>query len=218
MVNICFPALAASHGLPCSGSTVNGMGDSITAGSLAGNISYFDIADVRPTYKANRAVSGSSGAQLTQNNALNAVLDTFSSTRCNPGVSIISFLFGYNDFSAGFTASNFISYMGAWIDARRSAGSKVLCITLLPSQDLAEPGYNAFRNTVNTTMVTWKQGGGGTFRCDGLADFAADVVMGPDNSPTVNPTYWNGLGPHPTSLGQQTLAAPFQSAIRALLP
>lgn len=187
-------------------------GDSITAGSgvPAGYPLLINVSSKRVVVD-DLGVGGSG-----MPNAPTTVIDNLVVTGSNCNV-VASELYGYNDFAVGHSTSQFLSELASWADARRTAGVLVICSTLLPSQDASASGYNAWRDTVNTTLVTYAPGGGGTQHCDGLADYASDSIMGPDNSPTVNPTYWQGLGPHPTTLGQQRLAAVIQPVLLSLL-
>lgn len=207
------------RGLTCQSNAVVAYGDSITFGSQANNVSYVAYAQPPPAYKYNGSVPGA-GMTGTGSDPgwakLDALTAGFIASRCSTAVVIASELFGFNDFALGRSTSFFLGTVSDWADARRAAGVKVICISLLPSTDASAPTYNAWRNTVNTTLTTWGPGGGGAQHCDGIADFGADATMGPDAAPNNTLLYADKL--HPTTLGQQTLAPIYQVAVQALLP
>ncbi len=198
---------------PCGSNIYIATGDSITTGVHSGNVGYVELAALgNQTVRVNTSISGSGMEQ-----AATTTIDGLVAQRCSSAIVVASELYGYNDYSVGDTTGSFLSELATWADARRLAGVKVIICTLLPSPDPAEPGYNAWRNTVNAALATYAPGGGGTQHCDALADFAADAIMGPDNSPNTNPSYWFDVV-HPNLLGQQRLTPIMQAALLSLLP
>lgn len=199
------------HGSTCWQNQWYAAGDSITKGDVVGGQSYVALAVLgSKTVKTNAGVNGSGMA-----NAATTIIDNLVLQRCNGGNVVASELYGFNDFTVGRTEAQFLAQVASWADARRSAGVLVICTTILPSTDATAPTFNAWRNNVNTTLVTYGPGGGGTQHCDGIADFAANSLVGPDSAPNNTLYYVDKL--HLTLLGQQTVAPIMQTAALVLL-
>lgn len=130
----------------------------------------------------------------------------------NPGARkfILSVLIGANN--QGLGSSAFLTSLASYLDARRTAGWKVVLCTLLPQTTV---GFNAFRNAVNAGINGWAPG----LHYDALADFAANGTVGIDgNGTTTGP--WNTTnysdGIHPTAAGQAILETIIRPVINAL--
>lgn len=92
----------------------------------------------------------------------------------------------------------------------------VLCTELpteLPLDNATKPEHNATRNILNNIYRTaWP----GAHALTAIIDFAADSIMGPDNSWSVNPTYWAGDQFHPSATGYARMATIAQPVLTAL--
>lgn len=187
-------------------------GDSITAGNHTGNVSYVSLIN-SGSYGGlvkswrNNAVGGSTVATL---NARAAALD--ASKPVPPLQPILTVMIGINDWAAGITVPNFLTSLAAYLDARRSAGWQVVLLTILPDTepDIGGVNANVWRNTANTTLVTWVG-----LHADALADVGADPIMGPDSAPN-NPIYYLTDLVHPTITGQNVLVSRVAAAIASL--
>jgi hypothetical protein len=106
----------------------------------------------------------------------------------------------------GFTAA-----LASYFDARRAAGWKTVCHTILAATDGTDGGaqFLSDRAIANATIRTWV----GT-HCDALADWASDPTMGTDTAPN-NGTYFVGKL-HPTSAGYVFLEPYDRAAINGL--
>lgn len=119
--------------------------------------------------------------------------------------SFLTLLIGANDYPVN--AATYVARIAAYCNARRAAGWLVIICTITPKVDA---GFNTFRAAVNTLIRA------DTSFYDGLADFAADPVMGPDAAAADITLYGDTV--HPTQLGQNNLAAILVPVITALLP
>jgi hypothetical protein len=98
--------------------------------------------------------------------------------------------------------------LAAYCDARRSAGFKVIASTLHPKGFVV--GWEDARNYVNPVIRTWVGS-----HCDGVADYAAHPIMGPQAAASDITLYSDGT--HPTALGQTYNLAVFDPIINSLL-
>lgn len=115
------------------------------------------------------------------------------------GKNVLSVLEGHNDitnnYPIGGSRAGFLSAFATYLDARRSAGMKVILCTMLPSTIV---GFNTERNACNTVMSGWVG-----LHCDALCDFGADATMGPDAAAANTSLYSDGT--HPTASGSANL-------------
>jgi hypothetical protein len=184
-------------------------GDSITGG-FGYSYPYLFGPNASPAlYGVDYAVSGSGIPTL---NARAAQIDGIIPPNATGRKFILSVLIGANDLSTGYSGpggtgvSGWLADLGTYLDARRAAGWKVVLCTVLPQ---TAAGFNAARNTANTTLRTWV----GT-HADALADFAADPTMGPDSAASDTSLYADGT--HPTNAGQVILESVFRPAVNGL--
>lgn len=125
---------------------------------------------------------------------------------------ILSVLIGTNDLASypGGTAA-WLAALATYLDARRAAGWLVAIGTILPC---TTTGFNAARNTANTTLRTWTG-----VHCDAIFDFAADATMGPDSvapdGGAYNATYYSD-GKHPTAAGHIILETIYRATINGM--
>lgn len=161
------------------------------------------------SYFWNNAVPLSTVTGIGGTPSLNArapVLDaTFSRTT---GTDVLSVLIGANDFDFGVSTSDFLTQLAAYCDARRLVGWKLVICTILPR---TAPGFNAWRNTVNATLVTWV----GTHAA-ALCDFAADPIIGPDAAASNHALYVSFDGTHPTPLTETYMELDIAPVLKAL--
>jgi lysophospholipase L1-like esterase len=121
---------------------------------------------------------------------------------------ILTVLIGANDINS-MSNSTWLANFAAYCDARRAAGWKVVVCTVLARSDGAGTGFNAARNSINTTLRTWV----GT-HCDAIADFAADSTIGTDAAAS-NVTYFpDGL--HPSDAGHVIMESIIRPVINGL--
>lgn len=186
-------------------------GDSIT-----GTVTY--AYPVKYIPNASPAVCGTNvafaSAELTHMNTAVSELDIgtipLTGKKC-----IMSILIGANDLATytggtdAAAAANYLTDYAAFCDAQRAKGWKVVVCTILPRE--TPPAHNTRRAIVNAEIVASWTG----VHCDGVADFAADAIMGPDNSFATNPTYWNDAT-HPGTLGHDRLEAIIRPVLNGL--
>lgn len=178
-------------------------GDSITAG--------FSVTSLRSFANmygatANLAVTSSriEGAAPSLANRVATLDALIDPTRRNVLVVMTG-----NDLFFGDSVSTMLGKMSSYLDARYAAGWQYIIIwTILPRTAAAAPGFNALRNTANTTIRTWV----GT-HCDVVVDFDL-TTMGPDAAASDTSLYGDGV--HPTLAGQRLLYAPIAAALDAI--
>lgn len=117
---------------------------------------------------------------------------------------IASLLAGINDCLAGTAAATIEANIQSWWQGRKSAGYKVLGMTITPAASVT--GAN---ETIRQTVNTWIRANHATY-CDYFADLDGDARL----QDTSNTTYYQGDGTHYTATGQQVV----QSLIEAALP
>jgi lysophospholipase L1-like esterase len=180
-------------------------GDSITKGEKGESVPFIIGPNLNPPANgASYAVSGSTVASLSDRaGIIDAML-----AGASPQTFILSVEVGVNDLATmPGNPNGFTTALATYLDARRAAGWKTVCHTILPSP-LAPP-FLSDRATANATIRTWV----GT-HCDTLADWASDPTMGTETAPN-NPTYYaDGL--HPTSAGYVLLEPYDRAAINGL--
>lgn len=186
-------------------------GDSITTGSTAYPYVFGPNASpavIGADYAVSAArLNNNAGNSLDERKAkIDAILPIDRTGR----TFILSVLIGANDL-AGYTggAAQYLTDYAAYCDARRAAGWKVVVCTILPISGNAT--HNSRRATVNSAITSSWTG----LHCDGVADFAADAIMGTDTSFTDSPSYWAD-GTHPNSSGHVRLEAIIRPVINAL--
>lgn len=148
------------------------------------------------------AVPGSSLANIVSRAA--ALDARLPAAPLNP---ILVVMVGIND-TSDLTPSAFLTGYASYLDARRSAGWKVVLCPVLPALDQA--GRNTWRNTVNTTLITW-----GGVHADAVVS-NSDPTMWDDNAPN-NSTLFLPDKLHPTLAGQTSLAPAVAAAIVSLV-
>lgn len=131
---------------------------------------------------------------------------------------LVSIYIGSNDLSSFVNTSAFVVELRRYVDRLHADGARVVICTLLPHQtgtpdDLI---YNVMRREFAEIIrsADW---------VDGVADFAADPVMGPDEAP-FDRTLYQADGVHPTDGthgvgegGQRKLFRVFQPAMDKLV-
>jgi hypothetical protein len=178
-------------------------GDSITQASGATSYAHKFGANALPAVFGNVvALNGSTIATMA---ARAATLDAILPPSVAGRKFILSVMIGRNDLLTLGTATWLVN-LAAYLDARRAAGWIVVLGTILPSTAV---GFNAARNTANSTLTTWVG-----LHCDAIANFAADATMGPDAAAS-NVTYYSD-GTNPTNAGQVLLEAVIRPVINAL--
>ena len=179
-----------------------GEGDSRTTDAPAAG--YFDAYTLPSTVSGLHLLKAVGGSKLVDVVSRAPTEDLFG----GGGRKIIyTLLIGANDLGtyAGATdadaAANYWADLQTCLNARVAAGIIVIPITELP---IAVAAHDARRNILNPNIRAW---GAAHW---GYIDFAADSIMGPDNSYAVNPSYWlNNI--HPGVTGQQRMLAIYKA-------
>lgn len=122
---------------------------------------------------------------------------------------VVFLMMGTNDLTiGGRTAAQIYADLQAYCGLVRADGAQVIIGTILPNN-----GWNgtqqAIRNDLNASIrANWAS------FADGLCDFAADPVMGPQAAAANATLYGDGL--HPAAQGHQNLAVLAATAINGL--
>lgn len=106
------------------------------------------------------------------------MIDDILSTSPANTTGILTVLIGANDLLGYEDADQWLSDFQSYIESRKASGWKIVVGTVLPRGDSAE--FNTRRNYVNPIIRSWQ----GTI-CDAIADYAANPLIGDDDS------YWN---------------------------
>lgn len=195
-----FPILAARA------ATLVAEGDSITWW-IAPGFGYPWIAingqPWQPSFFTNLAQGGSHFSDLTNR------ASTADSYYTNGHNNVISVLIGANDLGSYTDAqvTNYYNLVKGYLLDRRTKGFLTLICTVTPRTN---SGFNTPRNLFNSLVrsdSSWY---------DGIADFAADPIMGPDWANT-NLTYYNIDGVHPTTVGENILGDIYRPVVSNLL-
>ena len=131
---------------------------------------------------------------------------------------LVSIYIGSNDLQNFSSAQDFAVELEAYVDILRAEGAKVVISTLLPRQVAGTDNatYNAMRLELAEIVkaADW---------VDGVADFANDPQMGPDDAP-FNTVLYQADGLHPTAganrdpaTGQMVLFEIYRPAMDALV-
>jgi hypothetical protein len=193
-------------------------GTSITAGAHGISVPFIIGPNLNPPANgASYAVSGSILKNLSDRAAnIDAILNG-----APPQTFILSVEAGTNDLGLNESGGNkpytgnpnaFTRDLATYLDARRAAGWKTVCHTILAALDATDGGtqFLSDRAIANATIRTWV----GT-HCDALADWASDPTMGTDTAPN-NTTYWAGDKLHPNSAGYLLMEPYDRAAINGL--
>jgi hypothetical protein len=188
-------------------------GTSITAGAHGISVPFIIGQNLNPPANgASYAISGSILENLSDRAAnIDAIL-----AGAPPQTFILSVEVGTNDLGLNGSGGNkaytgspnaFTRDLATYLDARRAAGWKTVCHTILAALDGTDGGtqFLSDRAIANATIRAWV----GT-HCDALADWASDPTMGTDTAPN-NTTYWAGDKLHPNSAGY-VLLEPYDRA------
>jgi hypothetical protein len=185
-------------------------GDSITA---AGGWSTPSSRAALPGYhtKGSRAVPGG-----TLNDMIARAAGT-DALLVSGALNVLSVLIAANELSNTTTyptVNNWLTALAGYCDARRAAGWKIVLATPLPISGNTE--HNLRRATASPEIRLWTASGSivSGKHADVINDFAADPIMGVDNSKTLYPTLWDDTV-HPSSLGYQRLGYVATPAIGA---
>lgn len=145
-------------------------------------------------------VSGVSGSTLVDLTNRAATLDA---QIIGGRVNVLTVLEGHNDFATyAASAANFVAALKVYCQARRSAGWKVVLITVLPS---TQSSFNAWRTTVNSGLRS------DSSFYDTLVDVDVDAFIGADASAADLTYYLDGT--HLTATGQALLAPYVQAGV-----
>jgi hypothetical protein len=193
-------------------------GTSLTAGAHGVSVPFIIGPNLNPPANgASYAISGSILENLFDRAAnVDAIL-----AGALPQTFILSVEVGTNDLGLGELGNNkaytgnpnaFTRDLATYLDARRAAGWKTVCHTILAALDGTDGGtqFLSDRAIANATIRTWL----GT-HCDALADWASDPTMGTDTAPN-NTTYWATDKLHPISAGYVLLEPYDRAAINGL--
>lgn len=187
-------------------------GDSITVASAASSPYSYGYPKM-----AHRLAGGTfhsynvgGGGQQLQNQLavystqIGNILSAYSDNR------IVFLAYGTNDFNVGLrTEAQLYANLQTQCGNIRASGGTVIVATVLPAT-----GFDATREARRVAYNANVRTNWASF-ADGLADFAADSVMGAANAEDDATLYPDGL--HPSRLGMSYLAEVASSAISALL-
>jgi hypothetical protein len=193
-------------------------GTSLTAGAHGTSVPFIIGPNLNPP--ANGASYAVAGSLLVNLSSRAASIDMIPAG-APPQTFILSVEAGTNDLGLNASGSNkpytgnpngFTRDLATYLDARRAAGWKTVCHTILAALDGADGGaqFLSDRAIANATIRTWV----GT-HCDALADWASDPTMGTNTAPN-NMTYWATDKLHPISAGYVLLEPYDRAAINGL--
>lgn len=196
-------------------------GDSITYSPPAnGGFTYlFPPNASPPVLLQNRAIGGSRLFQLVARVSTN-VYNQIPANKwgkeyiffVGEGVNDIAH-YGSLDTTAG--PAQFAADIASYCAGVRAAGADKIAISTITSRtdSGAFPDHDAYRNPYNTIIrnPSWQAANG----IDVVVDFAADSIMGVDQAPSVNPTYFQDEV-HPNAAGHARLELIFRAAINGL--
>jgi len=119
---------------------------------------------------------------------------------------------GTNDIYFGATAEEAYNNLVSYCQARRSAGYKVVIVTLLPRSNAGTPvGFDTDRLSVNTNIRNnW------TTFADAIADVASNTAIG-DAGDELDTIYYNSDKVHMTDTGYGVVAGAVKAAIMGLM-
>lgn len=186
------------------------VGDSITGGT--GDSRYGGYSGrAALTLPVNCYANAQGGAQLT------SFVSGYSSSLTKSIIvglrgqpSVVFLHMGTNDLTiGGRTAAQIYADIQAYAGFVRADGAKIVVSTILPNA-----GWNGTQQTTRNDLNTLIRNGWSSF-ADGLCDFAADPVMGPQAAASNATLYGDGL--HPAPQGHANLAVLADAAIRPLL-
>lgn len=133
---------------------------------------------------------------------------------------LVSIYIGSNELGSYPDAQSFADKLFAYTDNLRNSGSKVVIATLLARQTNS-PTFDSAHNRLRKDLAEIVRNAVG-IRIDGVADFAADPVMGTDDAPFDKTLFSDGL--HPTDAtqgvgegGQKKLSRIYKAAMDAVV-
>jgi hypothetical protein len=131
--------------------------------------------------------------------------------------NILSVMIGLNDFVAGNSVAVVESEWKSYMTAEKAAGWTTICITVLPTDPAQTGSGGTLINTLSAQFNSDMKGFPVGQYCDYISDFRADPVMGPNTAPNNSTLYFSDKQ-HPTTLGQQNLAAIYAATLNAIHP
>lgn len=117
---------------------------------------------------------------------------------------------GAND-NAQIVAATYLATLAGYCDSLRAVGIKVVLSTLTNRRDaLADPGFDTWRTTINSTITSSWIG----VHCDAVADIGSDATMGGTTAPDDTTYFSDKL--HYTAAGQVIWEALVRAQVNAL--
>ncbi|MFD1787008.1 GDSL-type esterase/lipase family protein [Sphingomonas floccifaciens] len=132
----------------------------------------------------------------------------------------VTVLIGANDLTGYPSADAWLNALWTYVAKWKATGAKVAVGTVLPqclTQNPTVTAEHAARRTIVNAAIRAAVGG----KIDGVIDFAADPVMGPDSAACDRSLYGDGL--HPTdgtagdANGQGKLSLVYTAAVETLI-
>lgn len=163
---------------------------------------------VNPGFGWNHAVINSTITGATSLEDRAAMVDAILASAPSGTTGILTVLIGANDLAGAASADAWLAELQSYLTDRKAAGWQIVLCTVLPRGDSAT--HNTRRNYANPILRTWV----GTY-CDAIADYAADPIMGPDDSFTTSPARWTDAV-HPNASGHDLLVPILAAAIDSL--
>lgn len=184
-------------------------GDSITFG-IGVTLAYPEQLNLNSPWSIQNIGINAETLNTMLTNAPSTVDTYFISGRTN----LVVIWGGTNDFGQGATVASVYSTLQSYCTGRRSAGFKVIVVTMLSrvgnnptGGETLDADKNAYNALIRANWASFS---------DGLADVAANSNLGADGA-YANSTYFQGDEIHPTQLSVTTISAPIIStAINAL--
>lgn len=124
---------------------------------------------------------------------------------------VVSVFIGANDLTGYGSAAGYVAELRSYVEQIRATGAKVLVSTNLPQSNVDvnfTVEFNRRRAEIAALIraANW---------VDGIIDYAADPVMGPDRAAADKTLIGDGV--HPTDLGQQNLARIYSARVNPVV-
>jgi len=200
----------AFGGIITAGPRVSFVGDSITAGT--GDPRGFGYAARASRVLGANCYGAAEGGQQLVNFVANYATGLPRALfTAYPGTQRIAFLhMGTNDLTVGGrTAAQIYADIQSYAGLVRADGAQIIVSTILPNN-----AWNGTQQTTRNNLNTLIRDNWASF-ADGLCDFAADPVMGPQAAAANTNLYGDGL--HPAPQGHQNLSVLAAAALTVLL-
>lgn len=180
---------------------------------------YASIPNISPRAFLDNIAIGGSDMQSASNTGLIFRRSAYLDNRIPAnkyGKEYIVFFYASNNLSGvsdpATDAATQAGYIAQYASDLKAAGAdKVVAATILSRTGVV--GYDARRDALNAIITA--PGWAIAHNIDAIADFAADSIMGVDQAPSINPTYFAD-SVHPNTAGHARLQSIFSAAINSV--